>query len=389
MPRQSGKALSCDTPLLTANRGWLAMADIQVGDRVFHPGGYPVEVTFVSDVLVGNDCYRVTTTDGRSVVADADHLWTVTDKCRARSIGPRGNLRHRWFETVTLTTRELAEAGLSRYKSGTRTVVTDGKRYVGNEYRFKVPEQEAVKSLDVALPIDPYLFGAWLGDGAAATARLTAAATESSYWAEAVSAAGFIPVIYPRRPGVHQISITCVPGSGRQSRSFQGRLRGLGVVNNKHVPDLYLIAGTAQREALLQGLLDTDGSVDARRGQVEFCSMLRPLAEAVVFLARSLGWRATLRTGRASLNGRDCGTKYRVCFTPKTSDPFRPFRLPRKAARVRDIDGNKGRATLSIASIEPVASVPVRCIKVDSPDGLYLAGRDLIPTHNTTWTAAE
>ena len=34
--------------------------------------------------------------------------------------------------------------------------------------------------------------------------------------------------------------------------------------------------------------------------------------------------------------------------------------------------------------VRPVPSRPVRCVQVDSPDHLYLAGRGMIPTHNST-----
>lgn len=37
-----------------------------------------------------------------------------------------------------------------------------------------------------------------------------------------------------------------------------------------------------------------------------------------------------------------------------------------------------------IADVRPVASVPVKCVSVDNPDHLYLAGRSMIPTHNST-----
>jgi hypothetical protein len=36
-----------------------------------------------------------------------------------------------------------------------------------------------------------------------------------------------------------------------------------------------------------------------------------------------------------------------------------------------------------IVGVRPVASVPVRCIRVDSPSQLFLAGSAMIPTHNT------
>ncbi|HZR53066.1 MAG TPA: replicative DNA helicase [Streptosporangiaceae bacterium] len=37
-----------------------------------------------------------------------------------------------------------------------------------------------------------------------------------------------------------------------------------------------------------------------------------------------------------------------------------------------------------IVDVRPVASVPVRCVQVDSHDHLYLAGRGMVPTHNST-----
>jgi len=45
---------------------------------------------------------------------------------------------------------------------------------------------------------------------------------------------------------------------------------------------------------------------------------------------------------------------------------------PADAARSRRLIG-----------VRPVASVPTRCVAVDAPDRLYLAGRGMVPTHNT------
>ena len=40
-----------------------------------------------------------------------------------------------------------------------------------------------------------------------------------------------------------------------------------------------------------------------------------------------------------------------------------------------------------ITAVLPIPSVPVKCIGVDSPSHLYLAGKSMIPTHNTEWAA--
>ena len=39
----------------------------------------------------------------------------------------------------------------------------------------------------------------------------------------------------------------------------------------------------------------------------------------------------------------------------------------------------------AIVAVEPVASVPVRCLQVDHSEHLFLAGRTFIPTHNSTF----
>jgi hypothetical protein len=366
-------AVDTDAELLT-DRGFVRLRDIRLCDEVYHPSGHGARIMAVSEIMHRRECYRVTTTDGRTLIADREHRWTVVDKRRSRSAGPRGHV-FRWFETVTLTTGEMADAGVSRYAAGSRTVVAGGKCYVTNEYRFQVPEQQPVQSADVVLPIDPYVLGCWLGDGSTNGAVLTCADPEII---DEIRKTGQ-PCVQAQRYA-WRLSDGIRRGRGHGGATLHARLRVLGVLGNEHVPDLYLTAGSNQREALLQGLLDTDGFIDSARSQVEFCSMLRPLADAVCFLARSLGWRATVRTGRATLNGRDHGAKYRVMFTPKTIDPFCPFRLPRKVARIKDLDGNKGRATLTIAAIEQVESRPMRCIRAESPDGLFLAGRDLVPT---------
>ncbi|WP_153395657.1 replicative DNA helicase [Ornithinicoccus halotolerans] len=49
------------------------------------------------------------------------------------------------------------------------------------------------------------------------------------------------------------------------------------------------------------------------------------------------------------------------------------------------IDRRRFPSTWKVEAIAPTASVPVRCVEVDSIDHLYLAGRSMIPTHNSTF----
>jgi hypothetical protein len=149
--------------------------------------------------------------------------------------------------------------------------------------------------------------------------------------------------------------------------------------DGKYVPRAYLEAGVGQRLALLQGLMDTDGYVDDVAGRCEFTSINEGLADAVVELAASLGFRPIKSQGRATLNGVDHGPKYRVKFTPD-----RPvFRLQRKLARQKSLDARFHRFR-AIDVVRAVASVPVRCIQVAAPGGVFLVSRSFIPTHNSS-----
>lgn len=57
--------------------------------------------------------------------------------------------------------------------------------------------------------------------------------------------------------------------------------------------------------------------------------------------------------------------------------------LVRWDRNVRGGSNDRHRAVRSVALIEETVSVPVRCLTVDSPSRLYLAGTSFIPTHNT------
>src|SRR5204862_276113 len=120
----------------------------------------------------------------------------------------------------------------------------------------------------------------------------------------------------------------------------------------------YLRASEAQRMSLLQGLMDTDGSVSSGQGQCEFTTVKPPLRDDFMELARSLGFKPTCKTARATIDGRDCGEKYRIMFHAYADRPV--FRLPRKVARLRSKPRTRSLcAGRMIVGCERVESVPV------------------------------
>ncbi|MEV4470529.1 replicative DNA helicase [Nonomuraea sp. NPDC049504] len=130
------------------------------------------------------------------------------------------------------------------------------------------------------------------------------------------------------------------------------------------IPTAYLRASEDQRRDLLAGLLDTAATIDAA-GTVHLDLTDPGLAEEVRELIHSLGHTAAI-------------AETAVTFTP----PDKVFQR-RTDANVR-IDTAAAPLHRTITEVRPVPSVPVRCVEVDNADHLYLAGRTLIPTHNST-----
>ena len=353
VPPGAGKALALDTPIPTPN-GWSTMKDLQVGDEVFGDDGKPCRVVAKSEVFYGHDCYEVRADDGTSVIADANHLWPVR-------LGGHGTYGHR-----------LKGA---EQKRGPKPRSSDGINNYTTEFlakpRGKRPQLPVTAPLDLPdadLPIDPYTLGVWLGDGHSAGQRVTCHPDDQPHIRANIEQAGYTT----NDCGRMAFSIS---GAAKWSRdNLVGRLRAASLLGNKHIPEVYFRASAAQRLALLQGLIDTDGYVDPR-GNIEFCSTNRRLADGVRQLVHSLGVKASLGMGRATVNGKDCGEKYRVHFFMADA-----ARLPRKAERSR----NGKRTPHRYLTVTPVESVPTQCIQVDSPNHRYLAGEGMMVTHNST-----
>jgi len=342
-----GKALALDTPLPTPD-GWTTMGEVQVGDQLIGADGRPTRVVARSDIMLGRTCHEVEFSDGSVIVADGSHRWlTHTRATRRNGRGPDVS-----------TTEEIAAT--------VRTHTADRRA------NHSVTNCRPLQLADRDLLLPPYTLGVWLGGGHSEGARFT---THDPEIVLHVEADGLIT--RPSGPRVHSV---CLPGP--PLGSVTGLLRTLGVLGNKHIPASYLRASESQRRALLAGLLDTDGTV-APSGNVRYCSTSCRLAEDVRELVVSLGYRGTV-TARP-VGGRTADPS--IAYTVNFSTPNDVFRLERKriAHKERRRATNSARTgSRFIVDVRSVASVPVRCVTVDNEDHLYLAGRSMIPTHNST-----
>ncbi len=418
-----GKALGLDTELATPT-GWMTMGEVQVGDLLLGDDGRPTRVVAATEVMHGRPCYEVAFSDGSVLVADEQHQWLTETRASRRSFqaardGRNRIVNQRCFAQVR-TTGEIA--------ASLRTATAEER------LNHSVSLAKELDLPDAALPISPYVLGAWLGDGTSASAQITTADDEMVMHLEGeglVVTKTSAPMRYSMRlpaadvaaracvvcgdsftprtsqvktcgrscggraksVGPRSVAPTCsdcgVPSSGlaRCQRchdahgTLQARLRTLTVLGNKHIPQTYLRGSAHQRRALLAGLLDTDGTVTGG-GCVQFTTTSQVLLAGVRDLLSGLGYRHGLSRKRVRGRSEESSTAYTVTFS--TADTV--FRLQRKQLLHKE----RGRRTFErrdsvfITDVCRVDTVPVRCVEVDNDSHLYLAGRTMIPTHNST-----
>ena len=347
--------------VLTPDRQWVPIGELEVGDAVVDPDGETSEVTGVYPQGV-NQTYAVRLVDGTEVVASGDHLWDV-----AWGSGKGRVLR-------TLSTLQLKER-LETKTQAPEVVTSPGL---------------AVQSLgDGDGRLDPYVLGLLLGDGCfrKTCPQFASADQELVDSLEQGLPEGLQFVIDTRRGKLVSGNISQRDGGGenypRRENPLTGFLRDVGLwgklAHEKFVPESFKWASAEDRLALLQGLMDTDGGIN--RGSAMFVSSSEQLRDDVLWLARSLGLVARgsdhaayyTRSGGERVAGRR-SYKARVWWTQDVP----VFRLKRKA------DHPVPKPLLrKVKAIEPLDEVPTVCISVSAQSERFVASSGFVPTHNS------
>lgn len=330
-PPQHGKALPVDTPVLTT-KGWKKHGDLQPGDYVFGDDGKPKKVLANFGKYEWNT-QKVIFAGGNELVAAKEHVWKI--------YADRDN------------------------HQGRKEEYTETQNLLRGRHRRSpfIKADVVIEMPTTILPIDPYILGLWLGDGLSAQGVIISGKEDKEHYKS-------IEEVRKVRPGYYRC---LVKGLSRE-------LRVNGLLNNKHIPIKYLLADKEQRYELLRGLMDTDGTVDVK-GRCEFCQMEGRLATDVYVLLRSLGFKPTLHKYDAILNGEKVGRKVRIMFTPNRDQKI--FKLERKQNRIltKKQQDRSDKNKFFIKNVVTNNNEIVNCIQVDG--GMYLAGLDLMPTHNS------
>jgi len=336
-----GKQQPIDSRVLTPD-GWKKIGRLRVGADVIGSDGKSTKVTGVFPQGI-KPSYRVRFSDGSSVEAGPEHLWTVAYKCGGR----------RWVE-LTLTTDELRLRG----KRGSLDL---------SKTDLYLPMLSGpVRYASWPLPLDGYTLGVLIANG-------------SMVGSSAVLSTHADDMDYVRS----RVNIGSIATYGKASRGSVlgaiGAIRELGLdvlSGEKFIPRIYLLAEPEDRMALLHGLMDADGSISKTRNRLTYHTVSEQLALDVRELVEGLGGIASVRAYDRADEGK--GIEYQVRIRcPKWVSPFS---LPRKAARYNP--GRYARPCRTVVGVEYVREVESVCIAVEAEDRLYVTEHCIL-THNT------
>lgn len=359
MDVSQAKAQPLDANLLT-RKGWIKMGDVKVGEKIISVDGDETEVLAIYP-QGERDCYKITFDDGYSTECDLEHLWeTQTQyqrnahgkflKGTSRTTSVRNNTNEDYF--TVKNTEEILNS-------------IESKHSIANVSPVEFDAKEVL--------IDPYLLGLLLGDGYLRPMNVLFSSADEFLLDE-------VRKRIPKELDLRHVSnydyhIRNPLGRGKRNILVQN-LRSYDLngkkSESKFIPEDYLFNTIDVRISILQGLMDTDGTVCKSNG-VSFTSCSKQLADDVVFLVQSLGGIA-----RKQMKKTTHKDSYFVRIT--LPEHINPFLLPRKAVLVT----TKYRFGLRrvIKSIELCGRKQMQCIAISHPRRLYVTD-NFIVTHNT------
>lgn len=377
--RGGSKGQPYSSPIITPF-GIRKMGDLKIGDAVCGKDGHAQKVICITE-LGGQEVYRITFSDKTYVDCTHDHIWTLLRTC-----------------SMTKKRKLIGGSRKDDYRNWTTDMIYD---YLQTEHKSKT--KKGLVNLNLVIPLcdevhfthsfgtarkthfSPYIIGALIGDGCIAkslregksnVAMLTTADEGIRRQFEKEN----VRVIYTQqRKNLFQIYYS--------DKELEKDLQSLKLTDikseDKFIPIRYKEGTIADRWSLVQGLMDTDGTVDSR-GHCSYSTISPRLAEDMAFILRSLGAYVTISKDRAEYKKNNiyirCADVYNLYIKIRNSE--RLFRLPRKIARCKAYNNGCCEPTKRIVSCEKIGYDKCRCIAVSNPDALYLTN-DFTTTHNS------
>ena len=345
-----GNWVECKVP---TPQGIRRFGDLKEGDYVFDRLGFPTKILKVYPRGF-MDAYKVTLSDGRSTVVSLDHLWNV----------------YRGVYSKEIYTLELGQM----LSEGVRKEDNRPNRVLGKP-RFYVPSHCARQYEEKKVTVDPYVYGAFIGNGCLTSDYLEFSSDDE----ETVNKVALLMGFDYKKRSVHNYTWDFFK-NGRRVRTADYFTKAYA--KDKYVPDCYKYNSIQARWELLRGLFDTDGSAVLSEGRlhVSYSTISKRLAEDIKEVLNSLGIVSHIYEDKRD-SKNIC---YNVNVNTTKENKCLLFSLTRKNRICEQASENRRHYDrVAIRSIEKLPEkLEINCIWVDNKEHLYQCEEGIV-THNT------
>ena len=345
-----GNWVECKVP---TPQGIRRFGDLKEGDYVFDRLGFPTKILKVYPRGF-MDAYKVTLSDGRSTVVSLDHLWNV----------------YRGVYSKKIYTLELGQM----LSEGVRKEDNRPNRVLGNP-RFYVPSHCARQYEEKKVTVDPYVYGAFIGNGCLTSDYLEFSSDDE----ETVNKVALLMGFDYKKRSAHNYTWDFFK-NGRHVRTTDYFTKAYA--KDKYIPDCYKYNSIQIRWELLRGLFDTDGSAVLSEGRlhVSYSTISKRLAEDIKEVLNSLGIVSHIYEDKRD-SKNIC---YNVNVNTTKENKCLLFSLTRKNRICEQASENRRHYDrVAIRSIEKLPEkLEINCIWVDNKERLYQCDEGIV-THNT------
>ncbi|MFV0562382.1 replicative DNA helicase [Malaciobacter mytili] len=315
-----GKCLGRGTKVLMYDGTLKNVEDIKVGDQLMGDDSTPRNV--LSLARGKEQMYWIRQNKAIDYRVNESHILSLK---RSRSEGSHKN-------------GEILNIGLKEY-------LEKSDKFKSNYKGYKVAVE--FKSNDTL--IEPYFLGLWLGDGSSSKVSIYTKDREIiEYLKEYSNRLNLDLREYIAENKCPEYSITNKKSvDGKTAFSLQKLLRDEKVLEDKHIPQNYLINSKEKRLELLAGLIDSDGYYDENCNGYEITQKDKNLAKQIKYLCDTLGFRTSLTKKKASIKEIDfkCYV-YRVRIFGNID--IIPVKIQRKKAKAWDCNRTWNQTGITI-----------------------------------------
>ena len=372
-----------DTKIMMSDGSIKMVQDITIGDKLMGDDSTPRNVL---ELFQGKSkMYRISPIKGDSFIVNEDHLLSLKFTNLAHHVKRSDSLVERWRANWYELSNDMSKCPIRKsisFKNEQDAIKY--KLYNLQEKAIKQGEIIDIKVKDLlqwnswwhlkgnvnlyrpeiinfeekALLIDPYMFGCWIGDGHSDGPAITTMDPEIvKYFEENVPPNHIFKV----RPGsaksngkARTYGISFIGKKRRYicDNYFTNALREYKVIGNKHIPEVYKCNSRENRLKLLAGILDTDGTYQAKMYQYCINQKNERIIDDIQYLVRSLGFACYKKRIQAKCcNNGKIGTYYRLNISGNGIDDI-PSLLPRKQAACRNKSKNVLLNSFKITPVE-------------------------------------